>query len=212
MTSVRLNCLITLIKIKGKHVKKIVISALVCASLVATNAMAEDSEFYVGLDVFSSNNTFTLENSVTGASADVDVDSDGFKLKFGATLNEGWRVQGYYQHETYDETLYDATNDVLNEIGVDVIKGFEVTSEFSPFIQAGLGYGWMDVEGYSDDTVNEVSLKLGAGVMYKITPTFEAIAGIDFQYRNWSDLQIGSTTIEIDEKITKFYIGANIHF
>jgi len=191
-------------------VKKIVFGALVCASLVTTSAMAEDSEFYVGLDVFTSSNTFTLE--ALGDSVDADDDSDGFKLKFGANLEEGWRVQGYYQHETYDETLYDDTNDVLNEIGVDVIKGFEVTPEFSPFIQAGLGYGWMDVEGYSENTANDVSLKLGAGVMYQITPTFEAIAGVDLQYRNWSDLMVGTTTIEISEKSTKFYIGANIHF
>lgn len=192
--------------------KKIVMGALLCTSLVATNAMAEDSQFYAGLDVFSSSNTFTLENASTGASADVDVDSDGFKLKFGANLDEGWRVQGYYQHETYDEPLYDNTNDVLSEIGVDVIKGFEVTPKFSPFIQAGLGYGWMDVEGYSESTANSVSLKFGAGVMYKVTPMFEALAGIDFQYRNWTDLQLGTTTIEIDETATKFYIGANFHF
>ena len=189
---------------------KIVAGTLLCASLVGTNVMAEESELYVGLDVFASSNTFTLE--ANGVSVDADNDSDGFKLKFGSTLNEGWRVQGYYQRETYDETLYDNKNDVLGEIGVDVIKGFEVTPEFSPFIQAGIGYGWMDIEGYSDDTANEVSLKLGAGVMYKFTPMFEAIAGVDFQYRNWSNLTALGTEIEIDEKSTKLYIGANIHF
>lgn len=183
---------------------------LLCASLVGTNAMAEDSQFYAGLDVFTSSNTFTLE--ANGVSVDADDDSDGFKLKFGAALDEGWRVQGYYQHETYDLPIYDSTNDKLSEIGVDVIKGFEVTPEFSPFIQAGLGYGWMDVEGYSDDTANEVSLKVGAGVMYKFAPTFEAIAGVDFQYRNWSNLTVLGTEIEIDETSTKFYVGANIHF
>ena len=190
--------------------KKIIIGALLGASLVSMNAMAEESGLYVGLDAFTSSNTFTLE--ALGASADVDNDSDGFKLKFGSTLNEGWRVQGYFQHETYDETLYDDKNDALNEIGVDVIKGFEVTPEFSPFIQVGLGYGWMDVEGYSESTANEVSLKLGAGVMYKITPTFEVIAGIDFQHRTWSELQVGTVTIDITEKSTKPYIGANFHF
>ena len=187
-------------------------SSIVLASLLTTSALAEDSGLYVGLDLSTSSNTFSLDNVTTGASADVDDDSDGFKLKFGANLDEGWRVQGYFQHETYDLPVYDNTNDELNEIGVDFIKGFEVTPEFSPFIQAGLGYGWMDVEGYSESTANSVSLKLGAGVMYKITPTFEAIAGIDFQYRNWEDAKILSQTVEIDETSTKFYIGANIHF
>ena len=192
--------------------KNTVLGMLLGAALVTTSALAEDKQFYVGLDAFTSNNTIDLKNTTTGASADVDDDSDGFKLKFGANLDDGWRVQGYYQHETYDLPIYDNTNDELNEIGVDVIKGFEVTPEFSPFIQAGLGYGWMDIEGYTDSTANSVSLKFGGGVMYKITPMFEAVAGIDFQYRNWEDAVILSQTIEIDETSTKFYIGANIHF
>lgn len=190
--------------------KKIVTSALLGASLLTTNALAEDSELYVGLDLFTSSNTFTLE--ALGTSVDGDNDSDGFKLKFGTVSDEGWRVQGYLQHEVYGEALYDDKNDVLNEIGVDIIKGFEVTPEFSPFIQVGLGYGWMDVEGYSETTANEVSLKLGVGAMYKVTPIFEVIAGVDFQHRTWSDLQIGTVTIDISEKSTKAYIGANIHF
>lgn len=183
---------------------------MLLAASISSSVMAEESELYIGLDVFASSNTFTLET--LGISADTDVDSDGFKLKFGSTLNEGWRVQGYYQNETYDRALYDNTNDTLNEIGVDLIKGFEVTPEFSPFIQAGLGYGWMDVEGYSESTAKEVDLKLGAGVMYRFTSSFEGIAGVDFQYRNWSDLELLGNTIEISEKSTKFYLGANIHF
>lgn len=192
--------------------KNTVIGTLLCVALATTSAQAEDKQFYLGLDAFTSSNTFDLKNATTGASADVDDDSDGFKLKFGANLDDGWRVQGYFQHEVYDLPIYDNTNDELNEIGVDVIKGFEVTPEFSPFIQAGLGYGWMDIQGYSESTANEVSLKVGAGVMYKVTPMFEAIAGIDFQYRNWTDVTLLNQRIEIDEGSTKFYIGANFHF
>ena len=72
-------------------------SSIVLASLLTTQAMAEGSELYVGLDAFTSSSTFNLDNVTTGASADVDDDSDGFKLKFGANLDEGWRVQGYFQ-------------------------------------------------------------------------------------------------------------------
>jgi len=190
--------------------KKIVTSVLLGVSLLATSALAEETALYVGLDVFTSSNTFTVK--ALGQSADGDFDSDGFKLKFGSTLDNGWRVQGYYLHETYDETLFDDKNDAFNEIGIDIVKGFEVTPEFSPFVQVGLGYGWMDIEGYSETSIKAVSVKIGAGVMYKITPEFEAIAGVDFQARSWQDIELGTTTIETSEKSTKFYIGANLHF
>ncbi len=190
--------------------KNLVLISLLSLGLFTTSAVAEESRFYTGLDLFSSTNTF--KEKLGSVSVDVDDDSDGFKLKLGTVLNEGWRVQGYYQREIYDIPVYDNTNDVLNEIGVDVIKGFEVTPEFNPFLQAGMGLGWMDVEGYSNNTANTLSLKIGAGVMYAFTPTFEAIIGIDLQYRDWEDVETIFGTIELSETTTKLYIGANIHF
>ena len=190
--------------------KTITICALLSVCLLTSQANAQESGLYVGLDVFGSGNTFTYE--VAGSSTDVDNDSSGFKLKFGAVSNDGWRVQGYWQNETYDRPFYDNKNDVLNEIGVDIIKGFEVTPEFCPFVQIGLGYGWMNVENYNEDTANEVSLKIGGGMMYKFTPAFEGILGIDLQHRAWSDRVVLGIPINISENSSKVYIGANIHF
>ena len=193
--------------------KKIITAMLITAGI--TSSLAAESNLYVGLDLINSSNTFTVD--VAGGSADVDDDSSGFKLKFGSALSDGLRVQAYFLRETYDETLFDDKNDVLNEIGLDLIKGFEVTPEFSPFIQAGIGYGWMDVEGLSETSIKEVSVKIGAGVMYKVTPAFELLAGIDFQARAWQDIELfipnyGTVTVETSEKSTKLYIGANVHF
>lgn len=194
--------------------KKIIAAMLITAGITSSLA-ADESNLYVGLDIISSSNTFTVD--VAGGSADFDDDSSAFKLKFGSALSDGWRLQGYFLHETYDETIFDDKNDALNEIGLDLIKGFEVTPEFSPFIQAGIGYGWMDVEGLSESSIKEVSVKIGAGVMYKVTPTFELLAGVDFQVRKWQDIELfipnyGTYTVETSEKSTKLYIGANVHF
>ncbi|QOY54908.1 outer membrane beta-barrel protein [Candidatus Sulfurimonas marisnigri] len=191
--------------------KRLIATALLGSSLLATQVMAEEPSTYIGLDIASNSNSFTLDVNGFG-SADFDDDSSGFKLKFGTVSNNGWRVQGYFQRETYDETLFDNTNDALNEIGFDVIKGFEVTPEFSPFLQVGLGYGWMSVEGYDESSIAELSLKIGGGVMYKIVPSFEIIAGVDFQYRKWQDIQIIGVTVSTTEDTTKLYVGANFHF
>jgi opacity protein-like surface antigen len=193
--------------------KKIITAMLITAGI--TSSLAAESNLYVGLDLINSSNTF--EFTAGSFSEEWDNDSSGFKLKFGSALNDGWRLQGYFLHETYDETIFDDKNDALNEIGLDLIKGFEVTPEFSPFIQAGIGYGWMDVEGLSETSIKEVSVKIGAGVMYKVTPAFELLAGVDFQVRKWQDIELfipnyGTYTVETSEKSTKLYIGANVHF
>lgn len=191
--------------------KKLIAATLMATSLLSTQALAEGSGLYVGVDVTQNSNTFTFEAS-NGGSVDADLDSGGFKLKIGTVSDNGWRFQGYYENTTYDETLFDASHDTLNEIGFDVIKGFEITPEFTPFIQVGLGYGWMEVDGYSEESINEFSLKAGAGLMYKIVPAFELVAGVDFQYRGWQDIESYSTTVSISESTTKLYAGANFHF
>lgn len=190
--------------------KKIVVGTLLGCSLLSTQALASENSMYVGLDVLKSNNTFTVE--ANGGSADVDSNSQAFKLKIGSASNNGWRMQGYVLRETYDDTLFDATHDTLTELGLDIIKGFEITPEFSPFVQVGFGYGWMDVDGYTDNSIKEFNLKAGAGVMYKVTPKFELLAGLDFQHKRWQDIKVGSVTVETTENSTKLYVGANYHF
>lgn len=188
--------------------RKIIIGTALAASLITTQVNAD---MYVGLDMLSSGNTFSVDVSGFG-STEVDIDSKAFKLKVGTESNNGWRYQGYYLRETYDQTLFDASNDVLNEVGLDIIKGFEVTPEFSPFIQAGFGFGWMDVVGYTEDSIKEYSLKIGAGVMYKVIPQVELIVGVDLQHRAWQDIQAGTLTQSTTEKSTKLYAGINYHF
>lgn len=188
--------------------KKIISIALLGSSILSTQMLAND--MYVGLDAISSSTTFTLE--ALGTEVDADDDAKAFKLKLGTVNDNGFRVQLYYLHETYDIPVFDASNDVLNEIGVDIIQGFEVTPEFSPFIQAGLGYGWMNVDGYTDSSIAEYSLKIGVGVMYKVVESVELIAGVDLEYRRWQDISYGAVTVETSEKSTKLYVGANYRF
>ena len=190
---------------------KTIAGILLGTGLMTTQVMAA-SELYIGLDLLKSSNTFDVNIPGFG-SGSTDIDSSAFKLKFGSTTNDGWRVQGYFAHETYDEPLFDPINDEMNGLGVDIIKGFEITPEFTPFIQGGIGFGWMDLEPgyYSEESISQSSIKVGAGLMYKFVPEVEALIGIDFQYRAWQEIDFGGATMETSEKSTQLYAGLNIH-
>ncbi len=199
--------------------KKLLISSL---AVVLTSSALLASNIYMGLDIIKSGNTFTTDYDgvITGTnisgSSDEDIDSSNVKLKLGVATKDGLRFQTYLQKEGYKETFFDATNDTLIEIGIDVIKGFEVTKEFSPFIQAGLGAGVMSIEGASVASISEVSAKVGVGVMYKIVPSFELVAGYDYRVRKWQDIEYRSgssyITLSTTEKSGQPYFGANFHF
>jgi opacity protein-like surface antigen len=189
---------------------KMKIAIALAISILTIQASAK-SNVYVGIDAVNSYNDFTLDvNNISAATGTND--SIGFKVKVGTANDNGWRLQAYYLNETYDESIFDATNDTLHEVGMDLIKGFEVTSKFSPFIQVGIGYGWMNVDGYTDSSIDEYSIKVGAGVMYKVTPEVEVIAGYDYQTRKWQDIAVGVDTVSITEDSSKLYVGINYHF
>lgn len=197
--------------------KKIIKVAIVSLSLLSAQLLSaensqssESSEMYVGLNIEGSSNSFSANRS--SGNWDDNPHSNGLKLKLGTLSNDGWRVQGYFLYERYDKSLFDDSHDVLHELGVDVIKGFETTPEFSPFIQAGLGYGWMNVNGHTDNSISELSLKFGGGVMYKVAPEFELLAGLDLQFRKWEDIESSTYTLSVKENSTRLYIGANYHF
>lgn len=182
---------------------------------------AEKSELYAGLDLFMATNHFKKEISGSADhTRETNVDSSGFKLKFGTLQNYGLRFQGYFQYEKFEESLPDSNNDSEVEVGLDLIKGFEVSEEFIPFVQGGVGYGWMQVddEYYDDsDTIEQINLKVGVGLIYKITPEIEANLGIDLNLRRWSDIEYRTDTnyyykSETSDSGPRYYIGANYQF
>jgi len=189
-------------------------AAFIVAALgaVSVGSVASASDLYLGLDVFGSHNRF--EYDWAGYTQKTDIDSSGFKLKFGALLVHDLRLQGYILTEKFDEPPFDYTHDRLTEIGMDLIKEFVISPQLSPFIQGGIGYGTMDLDRhyYSDDYVEEVSLKAGLGVMFRITPSIELLTGVDFQWRKWGDVYYNDIKMETEDGSQRFYVGVDFLF
>lgn len=187
-------------------------TALLGMACLGTPASAQ-SNLYVGLDLMQSYNDFEIYDSGYGK-FEPDNESRAFKFKIGTFSNSGWRLQGYYLHEEYDESLFDPTSDTLDEIGIDVIRAYSAGSGMAPFIQGGVGIGSMDLDPayYDEDTVGTFSLKMGVGVLFWISPAIDLLAGVDVQYRGWEDLRYGPEYVETDETSTRVYLGINVYF
>ena len=206
--------------------KKIVMILSACLLLGTTSLLAQEqrAKLYFGIDGFTGETNYNVEYSgyrpLALSDYDKDLDQDGIRLKFGAELEDNWRVQGYLQGEKIEEMDNKAYG-----VGVDVIKGFEVTPKFQPFVLAGVGLHSMELNDrdnavYDDDYTTGFSLKVGLGLMYRLTEAFELVGGLDWQYRAWSDVDVVEVrggnvydyTLEQDDTSTTFYAGLNFHF
>ena len=188
-------------------------AALTAAALCVLSAgTVEASDLYAGVDLFGSRNHFDYD--YLGYTQKTDIDSSGAKLKFGALLVHDLRLQGYVLTERFDEPPFDYTNDRLTEIGLDLIKEFVISPQVSPFIQGGIGYGSMDLDRryYDKDSVDELSLKVGLGILFRVTSYMELLAGLDFQWRNWDNVYYNNAKLETTDGSQRFYVGINFLF
>jgi len=200
------------------HKKLIAALLLVCsisgfAEGVEEPPATEKSDLYFGIDLFQSKLSYEFENTTLNTSNEFDTSSKGVRLKFGAISDNNWRVQGSFSVENMDDNVFSVndTDGNLYEIGVDVIKGFEVSSDFAPFVLVGVNRGWMSVSGYNVSTIDSLALKAGAGVLYSINETLELTAGVDFKFRLWSEIEFAGQKIEPRDTSITPYIGLNVH-
>ncbi|MBU0721377.1 porin family protein [bacterium] len=187
--------------------KNKILLGLLVGSLAMSSASAD---MYVGVEYGVASNTDKIESS-SGGSAEQDNAYSDLKLKIGGGEDGGIKAQISLSMITYDKTIFDYTNKDLAELGVDIIKEFEVTKDIYPFLKVGLGYGSMTVEGYAEDSIAEVSFNFGAGVSYKAMEHVYLIAGIDFIGRTWQDIQ-AVYTYSTTGSATKPYVGLNYQF
>lgn len=178
--------------------------------------MAESS-FYIGLDVGKADNRdkhtsekISLKNDNTYSES---------KIKLGIQADGTTDFQLTFSKISYDNgVLRGSTGTELYEIGIDVIKEFELTSSLSPYIKLGIGYGYMDTQSSTYGDVNEFSTNIGAGLSYKLVEHIYALAGVDYVYRHWNDVSIKQTppatsiTEETRGSAIKPYIGFNYKF
>ena len=196
---------------------KKIITSIIIATTLTPSLMAEGSNLYFGVDAFQGNNTYTYDTNIA-PDYDWDNDSKGMRLKFGADLENSWKVQGYLSIEDFDNNNFSIGGEDGNlyELGVDVIKGLPLENNITPFVLAGVSFGSMEIEGYDDDTISNVGLKIGVGVSYSFTPELEALIGIDLKFRSWEEIDgyVGNRYVEIEttEEIVSPYIGLNYHF
>jgi len=168
---------------------------------------------YIGVDYGKVSNEDEIEvNNATAAT--LDNEYSDFSIKFGSGNDGDWKTQVRLSMIAFDKALFDASNKELTEIGVDVIKEFEVANNLYPFIKFGFGFGWMDVDGYLDDSIKEFSFNAGAGVSYKVMEHLDVLAGVDYVGRSWQDVEYIGTglTASVAGSGMKAYVGMNYSF
>lgn len=111
-------------------------------------ATSNDTSVSIGqekgfLDTISETSSDTFSKNIEDTN-----DYRDFTIKAGVGEDGGWKGQLRFSYITYDKPIFDNSHDKLLEFGADIIKEFKIPQipNFYPYVQAGIGFGWMDAD------------------------------------------------------------------
>lgn len=195
---------------------KKITAALTLTTFFSANLFATDVYVGVQLGNVTNKDKATFTGNLSG-----DVEQDNSYSDLGVVIGMGndgdWKGQLRLSKIGFSETIFDNTNKDAFEIGVDVIKEFEVYDNTYPFIKAGLGYTIMSLDNpsLSESSILGVELNIGAGLAYKVIDNISIYGGLDYVYRKWQDIQyygsINATRSTTGSGI-KYNAGVNFSF
>lgn len=188
----------------------LVLGALILSS--TTFAAQAESNLSVGVDYLNSSNEFTFE--MGGDEVKIDDDSDGLRINLGFELSNKKFITLSLQQESYDMGIYDTENNELNSFELGFRKEWAINEYFSPFLRAGANVGMMKIDDnvYDSDYAYAVGGKVGAGISLYATPNIQIIAGVDAQYRYWSQIDTFAEDIDISSTSIIATVGAAYNF
>lgn len=186
--------------------KKVLMIAAMSATLMAQSGL------YVGADIIAGNEEFDYAVGTTGVSVTESAAAPAFKLKvgYGDRADLGFEI-GLTSID-YDKDVYTTDEGANVVLEFDIIKAFDVNSDFYPFIKCGFGFGAMEINEASEESAANVSFKVGGGFFYALGESIDLEAGLDIRGRDWQDISILGVNIDLTSSAVEPYVGMNYRF
>ena len=193
-----------------------ILKGLLAGSLLASSAFAG---VYIGFDYgndnSSLNDNFVVMNKSTSTVVLSSDTTSTYNFNY-SSIKLGYETDGNWKYQVKASQI-NFGGKTLNEIGFDILKEFEMTRDFFPYVKIGAGYGWRKAAtDWDPSPLHESSLEAGLGISYKMLQHISLNLGVDYVYRNWDDAYSNGSvyykTERIDENILRSYIGIEYLF
>jgi hypothetical protein len=207
------------------QLKKLIYSIL----LGSVTLSAAGSSQYVGVSFVGGHSLIDQKVSVHGQGSQtnaIDPNLYGGKINLGIDNGENVRTNIYLGIEKFDKDIYSdvAKDDVvlasgrdglLWSVGFDIIKGYDIESDYEPYLLGGADFGFMPVDGYAQKWPKNVGLKFGGGSFLHMGDALELQMGAYYKYRIWGDYNLDTpttTNVNLSDHSLMFELGLNFHY
>ncbi|MEA2099917.1 MAG: outer membrane beta-barrel protein [Campylobacterota bacterium] len=184
--------------------KKIIILLSLISSLFA------DAKVYLGSSYGVFEEKFT--NDIEAESS-----TDIAKIKAGYGVREAYAVEisfEYIKNKTkiFSSDAQTALDGDKYGINVDLIKAFDYDVYVLPFIKAGFGSGYFNINRKLQNRLFYGSFNLATGIFIPINETFDFELGYEYKHTSYESVDTIVEKIKYESDTNIVYFGFNVRF
>jgi len=185
--------------------KKIILSLLLFSSILFAEAKP-----YIG---FSYGN---IEENFTTTEETASTSSQFLNVKAGFGSREAYGVEIDLEYAQNKSKIFSSgTNEFDGDkysLNVALVKAFDFNIYLLPYIKAGFGAGFMNIDRTMDTKLSFGSFNLGTGVLLPMGDNFDLEIGYKYRYVSYEGLNLITSKIIHKSHANAAFFGFNIRY
>jgi len=178
--------------------------------LIFITSLFADPKVYVGSSVGIVDESFT--NGV-----DAKTSSAIAKIKVGYGVREAYAVEISFDYIKNDSKIFSSDANTKYDgdkfgMNVDLIKAFDFNYKALPFIKAGFGSGYFDINRETQDKLYYGSFNLSTGLFIPMSDSFDFEVGYEYKSISYEAIDTIAQQVRYYSNTNVAYFGFNVRY
>ena len=178
--------------------------------LVMISSLYSEAKFYIGANYGTFNESFNEDIEAYSVSQTTT-------LKMGYAERETYGIEFSLDYTPNNSKIFffflnTKTDGDRYGLNVSLSKAFDYDIYVLPFIRAGFGAGFLDIDRVLDDKLYYGSFNVGAGLLLPINDNFDFELGYDYRYSSYEAIDMVAEKLLFTSNIGIAYFGFNIRY
>lgn len=178
--------------------------------LLLINTLFAEAKLYLGSNYGIFEEKFTNEIEATSSTQIA-------KVKLGYGVREAYAIELSLEYIENQSKIFSSNNELNSDgdkygINVDLIKAFDLDILILPYLKAGFGSGWFDIQRELQNRLFYSSFNLGTGIFIPISENFDFELGYEYKYTSYESVDTIAKKLSYQSNTNIAFFGFNVRF
>ena len=178
--------------------------------LLLINTLFAEAKVYIGSNYGTFEEKFTNDIEATSSTQIA-------KVKLGYGIREAYAIELSLEYIKNQSKIFSSDSEVDTDgnkygVNVDLIKAFDLDILILPYLKAGFGSGWFDIQRELQNRLFYSSFNLGTGIFIPINKNLDLELGYEYKYVSYESIDTIADKLNYTSNINVVYFGFNVRF